>query len=104
MTNPAWQKLFEDASKLFGSALSSAGTVRQEAEQRFKQHLQDWLAGLDLPTREEVDLLRAMLAESRQQQLALLHRIEALEGKGESKSPAASKPASTSAKKTAEKK
>lgn len=98
MTNPAWQKLFEDASKLFGSALSSAGTVRQEAEQRFKQHLQDWLAGLDLPTREEVDLLRAMLAESRQQQLALLHRIEALEGKGPDKKPA------DSAKKTASKK
>jgi BMFP domain-containing protein YqiC len=94
MTNPAWQKLVEDASKLFGSALSTAGAVRSEAEQRFKQQLQDWLTGLDLPTREEVDLLRAMLSESRQQQLQLIKRIEAIEAST----------ASPSSEKTAKKK
>ncbi|MBL4749112.1 MAG: accessory factor UbiK family protein [Amylibacter sp.] len=91
-------KIFEDVSKLMTNALGVAQGAKDEAENAAKSLVDRWLADRDFVTREEFDAVRLMAQKAREENAALLARIEALEVK---KKPAAKKPA---AKKTAAKK
>lgn len=91
-------KIFEDMSKLMTNAMGVAQGAKDEAENAAKSLVDRWLADRDFVTREEFDAVRLMAQKAREENAALLARIEALEVK---KKPAARKPA---AKKTATKK
>lgn len=54
---------------------------RDEMQQNFKSVLQSGLARLDLVTREEFDVQRAVLLRTREKLNALQHQLDALEAR-----------------------
>ena len=83
-------KIFEDVSKLMTNAMGVAQGAKDEAENAAKSLVDRWLADRDFVTREEFDAVRLMAQKAREENAALLARIEGLEVK---KKPAAKKPA-----------
>lgn len=72
-------KFFEDISQLMSNAMGVAQGARTEAETAMKGWIDRWLADRNFVTREEFDAVRAMAAKAREENDALLARIEALE-------------------------
>ena len=72
-------KMFDDLSQLMTNAMGVAQGARQEAETAFKSMIDRWLAERDFVTREEFDAVRTMAQKAREENAALLARIEALE-------------------------
>lgn len=72
-------KLFDDMSKLMSNAMGVAQGAKAEAETAMKGIIDRWLADRDFVTREEFDAVRAMAQKAREENVALLARIEALE-------------------------
>ncbi len=91
-------KFFEDASQLMSNAMGVAQGAKTEAENAAKSMMDRWLADRDFVTREEFDAVRLMAQKAREENAALLARIDALET---SKKPAVKK---ATAKKPAAKK
>jgi BMFP domain-containing protein YqiC len=75
-------KIFDDLSQLMTNAMGVAQGARDEAQNAMKSLLDRWLADRDFVTREEFDAVRAMAQKAREENAALLARIEALEKKG----------------------
>lgn len=75
-------KLMEDMSQLMTNAMGVAQGAREEAETAMKSLIDRWLAEHDFVTREEFDAVRAMAQKAREENAALMARIEALEAKG----------------------
>jgi BMFP domain-containing protein YqiC len=86
-------KIFEDVSQLMTNAMGVAQGAKDEAENAAKSMMDRWLADRDFVTREEFDAVRLMAQKAREENVALMARIDALEAK---KKPAAKK---TTAKK-----
>jgi BMFP domain-containing protein YqiC len=86
-------KIFDDFSQLMTNAMGVAQGARDEAETAMKGWIDRWLADRDLVTREEFDAVRAMAQKAREENAALLARLEALEASGK-------KSARTTAKKS----
>ncbi len=78
-------KIMDDLSQLMTNAMGVAQGARDEANNAMKSMLDRWLADRDFVTREEFDAVRAMAQKAREENAALLGRIEALEAKGKSK-------------------
>ncbi|WP_368344710.1 accessory factor UbiK family protein [Pelagovum sp. HNIBRBA483] len=74
-------KILDDMSQLFTNAMGVAQGARQEAETAMSSMFDRWLASRDLVTREEFDAVRAMAQKAREENAALLARIEALEAR-----------------------
>mgnify|MGYP000397674794 CR=1 FL=1 len=74
-------KLLEDISKVMTNAMGVAQGAKTEAETALKSWMDRWLADRDFVTREEFDAVRAMAQKAREENAALLARIEALEAK-----------------------
>lgn len=74
-------RIFDDLSQLMTNAMGVAQGAREEAETAMKGLIDRWLADRDFVTREEFDAVRAMAQKAREENAALLARIEALEGK-----------------------
>jgi len=72
-------KILDDMSQLFTNAMGVAQGARQEAETAMSSMFDRWLASRDLVTREEFDAVRAMAQKAREENAALMTRIEALE-------------------------
>lgn len=72
-------KILDDFSQLFTNAMGVAQGARTEAETAMKGFVDRWLADRDFVTREEFDAVRAMAQKAREENAALLARIEALE-------------------------
>ena len=72
-------KFFDDLSQLMTNAMGVAQGARDEAETAFSSMIDRWLADRNLVTREEFDAVRAMAQKAREENAALLARIEALE-------------------------
>lgn len=75
-------KIFDDLSQLMTNAMGVAQGARDEAQNAMKSLMERWLADRDFVTREEFDAVRAMAQKAREENAALLARIEALEKKG----------------------
>ncbi|MBT8409212.1 MAG: accessory factor UbiK family protein [Alphaproteobacteria bacterium] len=75
-------KILDDISQLATNAMGVAQGAREEAETAMKSWVDRWLADRDFVTREEFDAVRAMAQKAREENAALLARIEALEAKG----------------------
>ena len=72
-------KILDDISQLMTNAMGVAQGAKEEAETAAKSMVDRWLADRDLVTREEFEAVRAMAQKARQENKALLLRIEALE-------------------------
>ena len=82
MTTPS--KILDDMSKLMTSAMGVAQGAKTEAETAMKGFIDRWLADRDFVTREEFQAVQEMARKARDENAALLARIEALEA-GKSK-------------------
>ena len=74
-------KILDDISQLMTNAMGVAQGAKEEAETAAKSMVDRWLADRDLVTREEFEAVRAMAQKARQENKALMLRIEALEKK-----------------------
>lgn len=72
-------KVFDDISHLMTNAMGVAQGAKEEAETAMKGLVDRWLADRDFVTREEFDVVQAMAVAAREDNAALLARIEALE-------------------------
>ncbi|MFZ5609203.1 MAG: accessory factor UbiK family protein [Pseudomonadota bacterium] len=72
-------KFIDDLSRVASSALGVVAGLREEAEAAFRARLEQWLAGMDLVTREDFEAVKAMAAKARAENEALEKRIKALE-------------------------
>ncbi len=74
-------KVFDDISQLMTNAMGVAQGAKDEATTAMSSMVDRWLADRDLVTREEFDAVRTMAQKAREENAALLARIEALESK-----------------------
>ncbi|SLN50178.1 accessory factor UbiK family protein [Pseudooctadecabacter jejudonensis] len=74
-------KVFDDLSQLMTNAMGVAQGAKDEAQTAMSSMVDRWLADRDLVTREEFEAVRTMAQKAREENAALLARIEALEGK-----------------------
>ena len=88
--------LFDDLVRLATGAAGALGDVKGEVEQRVRAQLERVLARMNLPTRVEVDAVKALAASARTEADALKKRLDALEGKG-TRASAASRSSTKSA-------
>ena len=72
-------KILDDISQLMTNAMGVAQGAKDEAETAMKSMIDRWLADRDFVTREEFDAVRGMAQKAREENVALLARIEALE-------------------------
>ena len=72
-------KILDDISQLMTNAMGVAQGAREEAETAAKLMVDRWLADRDFVTREEFDAVRAMAQKDREENDALMSRIQALE-------------------------
>ena len=72
-------RLIDDLARVAGGALGTLAGMREEVEARLRQEFQRILAGMDLVTRDEFEVVRAMAAKARAEQEALAERLAALE-------------------------
>jgi BMFP domain-containing protein YqiC len=75
------QKIFDDLSKLVTNVVGVAQGAKTEAETALKSLIDRWLAERNFVSRDEFDAVRAMAQKAREENAALLARIEALEAK-----------------------
>lgn len=74
-------KVFDDLSQLMTNAMGVAQGAKDEAATAMSGMVDRWLADRDFVTREEFEAVRVMAQKAREENAALLARIEALEGK-----------------------
>lgn len=79
-------RILDDFAKLMTDAAGAAQGVRREVETAFQAQAERWLNSMDLVKREEFDVVRDMALKAREENDALLKRIEALEAKPAAKS------------------
>ncbi len=72
-------KIFDDLSQLMTNAMGVAQGAKDEAQNAMKSLMDRWLADRDFVTREEFDAVRTMAQKAREENAALLARIESLE-------------------------
>ena len=74
-------RLFDDFARLVTDAAGAAQGVRREAETMFKGQVERLIRDMDIASREEVDVLRDLVAAQRKQNEALSARVAALEAR-----------------------
>lgn len=72
-------RLLDDLARVATGALGVAGGLRHEAEARLRRQFERILADMDLVTREEFELVRALAVKAREEQEELKDRVAALE-------------------------
>jgi len=74
-------RLFDDFVKVMNGAAGTLAGMTREAQGAMQERFREWIGGLDLVKREEFDAVKAMAVAAREENEALLARIEALEAK-----------------------
>ena len=74
-------KFLDDLARLATGAAGTLHGVRQELEGIVRQRLDRMLADLDLVTREEFEIVKAMAAAAREENEVLKSRLDAVEKK-----------------------
>lgn len=72
-------RLLEDLARVASSAMGVASGMRGEIEQRLKDQFESVLSRMDLVTREEFEVVRAMAQKAREAQETLNERLAVLE-------------------------
>lgn len=78
-------RFFDDISRLVNDAAGMADGVRREVETVMRAQAERILRELDVPSREEFEVLREMALKARAENEALAARIAALEAKSDAK-------------------
>ena len=74
-------KILDDFARIMTDAAGMAQGVKREAEGVFKSQFERMIRDMDLVTREEFEAVRYMAVKAREENDALLIRLEALEAK-----------------------
>lgn len=74
-------KLVDDLAKLFSGALGAAAGLRGEMEARMRQPIERLIRQMDLVSREEFEVVRALAETARGEQEALAQRVAELEAR-----------------------
>ena len=74
-------RLFDDLSRLMTDAAGIAEGARREAQTFARSQLERILAGMDIVSREEFEVVREMAARARDENEKLAARVAALEAK-----------------------
>lgn len=80
-------RLIEDLARVAAGAMGVAQGMRDEMEARLKEQFERVLSRMDLVTREEFEVVRALAETARAEQEDLTRRIEALEAAKQPKQP-----------------
>lgn len=72
-------RLFDDFARMAGGALNMLTGLKTEIETLVRNQMEGFLAGLNLVTREEFEVVRQMAAKARDEQESLLARLAKLE-------------------------
>jgi BMFP domain-containing protein YqiC len=72
-------RILDDLAKVAAGAFSGVAGMRQEVEARLRQQFERILSSMDVVSREEFEVVRAMAAKARTEQEALAARVAALE-------------------------
>ncbi len=86
MTNGT-NRVLDEFAKLVTDAAGAAQGVRREFETLFRSQAERMLNSMDLVQREDFEAVRDMAIKAREENAALLGRIEALEAKLSSQGP-----------------
>ncbi|MCB5173791.1 MULTISPECIES: accessory factor UbiK family protein [Microvirga] len=74
-------RIFDELARFATDAAGAAQGVRREVETIVKGQMERFIKDMDVATREEVDVLRDMVAAAREENERLEARIKALEAK-----------------------
>jgi BMFP domain-containing protein YqiC len=72
---------FDDLARVAGGALGALSGAKAEVEAMMRQQMERFLSSMDLVQREEFEVVRAMAAKAREEQLVLADRLATLEAK-----------------------
>ena len=72
-------RILDDLAKVASGAVSTAAGVKDEIEAIIRQRLEKLLASADLVSREEFEVVKAMVSEARAEQERLAKRLNSLE-------------------------
>ncbi|MBL4721129.1 MAG: accessory factor UbiK family protein [Alphaproteobacteria bacterium] len=72
-------KLFDDLARVANGAMGALTGARSEVESLVKARLERLLSDMDLVTRDEFDAVKAVAVKAREEQEALVTRVDALE-------------------------
>jgi len=75
---------FEDIARLMTGAAGVIGDTTRQLEKQFQEQIELLLAKMELPTREELEAVKAMAAAARDENEVLKERIAILEAKVDS--------------------
>lgn len=76
----ATNRLMDEFARMVTDATGAAQGVRREVETAVKGQVERFLRDMDVATREEVDVLRDLVNELRDENARLAARLSALEG------------------------
>lgn len=91
-------RLFDDLARVANGAAGAFAGLRGEMEAMVKARLERVLAGMDLVTREEFEVVRLMAVKAREENEALKARLDALEAAGAAAAAGTAKPAAPKAR------
>jgi BMFP domain-containing protein YqiC len=74
-------RLLDDLAKVANSAVGTVTGMKDEVEQMIRHRVENFIGGMNLVTREEFDVVQAMIVKSREEQEKLNIRIAELETK-----------------------
>jgi BMFP domain-containing protein YqiC len=72
-------RILDDLAKVAAGALGGISGMKQEVEGRLRQQFERILAGMDLVSREEFEVVKAMAAKARSEQEDLAARLSKIE-------------------------
>ena len=82
-------RIFDDLVKMMNGVAGTMAGVGREAEASMREKAREWVGGMDFVSRDEFEAVKAMAIAAREENEALVRRIEALELAAK---PAAAKP------------
>ena len=72
-------RILDDLAKVAAGALGGISGMKQEVEGRLRQQFERILAGMDMVSREEFEMVKAMAAKARSEQEDLAARLSKIE-------------------------
>lgn len=88
-------KLIDDLVRVATGAFGAVAGVREEARTRLREQFEHVLSRLDVVTREEFEIVRALAQRAREEQELLAARVAALEAAAKPAVKPAAKPAAS---------
>ena len=75
-------RIFDDFVKVMNGAAGTLAGMTREAEGAFRERMREWIGGLDMVSRDEFEVVKAIAVAAREENQLLKARIDALEAGG----------------------